>query len=77
MIPYARFAFNWEDAGDLYYNVVDTENTVYKDGSTISGKTVRMLGLPIVASAEDEEAMIGRSNLAYAELHGFNRVVSK
>lgn len=70
MIPHARFVFDWVDAGDLYYNVIDPDSTVYKHESTISGKTVKMLGLPVVASAEDEEALVRQANAAYAQMHG-------
>lgn len=68
MFPFARFVFNWEEAGDKYYNVIDHDSVVYKHESTISGKTVKLLGLPIVASAEDEEAMLRTSNAAYLQM---------
>lgn len=70
MIPYARYEFYWEDAGGNYYNVVDSGSRVYSDRSTISEKSVQELGLPVVQSAEDEEAMIRASNLSFLALRG-------
>ena len=65
MIPHVKHGFNWEDLGDRYYNVVDYDSNVYANGSTISSKTVKTLGLPIVETAEDEEAHIRLINAAF------------
>lgn len=70
MIPFARFAFIWDDAGGKYYNVVDGESRVYANGSTLSEKTVKSLGLPVVENAEDEENLIRQVNAAYLHLRG-------
>lgn len=65
MIPHAKHGFDWEDLGERYYNVVDGNSSVYANGSTISTKTVKALGLPIVETAEDEEAHIRLVNAAF------------
>lgn len=65
MIPHAKHAFNWTEAGGEFFNVVDAGGVVYADGSTISKKTVDHLGLPIVRTAEDEEELIRTINLAF------------
>ena len=62
MIPHAKFAFNWEEAGGEYYNVNDLNSIVYADGSTLSKKTVKSLGLPVVKSIKDEEDLIHQMN---------------
>ena len=65
MIPHVKHGFDWEDLGDRYYNVMDNDSNVYADGSTISRKTVAALGLPIVETADDEEAHIRLINAAF------------
>ena len=69
MIPYARFVFNWEEAGGKFFNVVDRRSSVYVQGSSISEQTVAGLGLPTIESAEDEEALIRLTNAAFLALH--------
>ena len=63
MIPHAKYAFDWDEAGGRFFNVCDAAGSVYTNGSSINEKTVDKLGLPKVESAEDEEAMIRQMNL--------------
>ena len=69
MTPFARFAFNWVDAGQDFFNVSDSTSSVYCHKSTISLNTVEKLGLPIVRTEEDEAAIIDRDNKAFWALH--------
>ena len=64
MIPFARFAHDWPEAGGRFYNVVDPENRTSYNGSTISLKTVDRLCLPIIENADDEDSLIRIFNLS-------------
>jgi hypothetical protein len=68
MLPYALFAHAWPAAGGDMFNVVDPDNRVYGDGSTVSIKTVRRLGLQSIASDEEAQAMIRANNAAFLGL---------
>lgn len=69
MIPYARFAHDWPEAGGRFYNVVDPENSVYQNGSTISIKTANRLQLPLVETVEDEIRLLDMANRFYLALN--------
>jgi hypothetical protein len=68
MLPYALFAHAWPAAGGDMFNVVDPDNRVYGNGSTISIKSVRRLGLRPIASDEDAQAIIHMTNAAWLGL---------
>ena len=64
MKPYARFNCYWPLLGDNQYDVMDHADRLGKNmhGSTIGSKTVAEMGLPIVASEEDEQKLVDESN---------------
>lgn len=69
MIPHARFVFVQPGVGQMF-NVIDPDSSVYQHESSLSLKTVTLLGLPVVETAEDEEALIRQANAAFIELRG-------
>jgi len=74
MIPHAKLVFSWEAAGGRFYNVFDVRNSVYEHGSTISERTVKMLGLPVVETAEHEEDLVHMMNALYMKLKGSAKI---
>lgn len=68
MIPYARFAFDWPDGYGRFFDLVDPENSLYVDGTTLSESTVDKWCIFKVCNEDDELRLIDLTNKAIFQL---------